>query len=826
MERESGELEIKKLVQMKKVLNVSLASFLLTGGVLPAVTSTAAKAETSAADHIVVSEIYGGGGNSGANLKNDFIELYNPTDQAVSLEGWTVQYASASGGFNQKTALKGTVQPKGFYLIQQAAGSNTSATPLPNSDAQGSISIGALSGKVALANNDEAITGKSDENVIDFVGFGSANDSETAPTAAPSNTKSTQRQDPNLDTNNNSIDFDVKEPTPVNSLGQTPGQSSGGGDTGTPGNEDIPEPTLRIHDIQGAAHTSPLSGQKVTNIQGIVTAVESKGFYIQDNQPDEDSKTSEGIYVYKSESGVQAGDKVSVDGTIKEHGYDGELTITEITNATVKKISSGNALPAPTILGQGDYILPTKVIDNDNFSEFDPTEDGIDFFESIEGMYVQVNDAKVVGPTNKYGEIPVVPGNQPLNEKLTPAGGVLLKEDDSNPERIIIDDVLVADEPQVKVGDSFNGAIKGVMHYSYSNFKLLNTESLPEVEEGKKEREATTIQFDKDQLTIASYNVENFSKSVGVEKTEELAKAIVEKLKNPDIVGLVEMQDNDGPKNSGVTDASESYQALIEAIKAAGGPAYQFTDIAPEDKKDGGQPGGNIRVGYIYNPERVQLVDDKPKGDAVTAVEVGKHGLTLNPGRIDPTNPVFENSRKPLAAEFKFKGRKVTVIANHFNSKGGDDALFGANQPPVLESEKQRIEIAKVVNGFVQEIVENDPNANVVMLGDLNDFQFSKSLKTLKGNILRSMIDELPLEQQYTYNYEGNGQVLDHILVSNNLASRTEVDIVNINSDFTEEHGRASDHDPVIVQLDLKVKPANYSYFKIVSNLIAGFIPH
>ncbi|MFC3883906.1 lamin tail domain-containing protein [Bacillus songklensis] len=812
-------MEIKRLVKMKKVLNVSLVSFLL----LPAAISNTAKAETNTAEHIVISEVYGGGGNNGATLKNDFIELYNPTDHAVSLEGWTVQYASSTGSFStNKTELKGTIQPKSYYLVQQAAGANAAAELLPTPDTEGKIAMSGSSGKVALVRNEEAVTGKDDPDVVDFVGYGSSASQYEgdAPTDSLSNATSAQRKDPNVDTNNNKADFEVKEPTPVNSIGQVPDQPDNGGDTGTPGDEEIPEPTLRIHDIQGAAHTSPLTDQEVTNIQGIVTTVDAKGFYMQDDQQDSSPKTSEGIYVYKRDAEVQVGDKVSVNGIVKEHGYEGELTITEMTNATVKKMSSGNALPAPTILGQGDYVLPTKVIDNDNFDEFNPAEDGIDFFESIEGMYVQVNDAKVVGPTNKYGEIPVVPGNEPLDEQLTPMGGVLLKEDDSNPERIIIDDVLIAEEPQVKVGDSFAGAIKGVMHYSYSNFKLLNTEPLPEVAEGKKEREATTIQFDKDQLTIASYNVENFSKSVGTEKTERLAKAIVEKLKNPDIVGLVEVQDNDGPKNSGVTDASESYQTLIEAIKAAGGPAYQFTDIAPEDKKDGGQPGGNIRVGYIYNPERVQLVDDKPKGDALTAVEVGKNGLTLNPGRIDPTNPVFENSRKPLAAEFKFKGRKVTVIANHFNSKGGDDALFGSNQPPVLESEKQRMEIAKVVNGFVQDIVENNPNANVVVLGDLNDFQFSKPLKTLKGNVLTSMIEELPLEQQYTYNYEGNAQVLDHILVSNNLTSRTKVDIVNINSDFTEEHGRASDHDPVIVQLDLKVKPAEYSYFKTVSNLI------
>lgn len=814
-------------MKMKKGLSVSFASFLLTGSLSSLAISSTAKAETNAADHIVISEVYGGGGNSGATLKNDFIELYNPTDQAVSLDGWSVQYASSKGSFSTTylTELKGTIQPKSYYLVQQAAGANATAVSLPDADTEGKIAMGGSSGKVALVLNGEAVTGKDDTDIVDFVGYGSANEFEgDAPTDLLSNTTSAQRKDPSIDMNNNKADFEVKEPTPVNSLGQVPGQPDDGGDTGTPGDSEIPPPTLRIRDIQGTAHTSPYAGQTVKNIQGIVTAVESRGFYIQDDQPDQDMKTSEGIYVYKANAGVQVGDKVSVDGEVKEHGYDGELTITEMVEATVKKMSSDHPVPSPIVLGEGEYILPTTIIDNDSFSEFDPTEDGIDFFESIEGMYVQVTNAKVVGPTDKNGEIKVVPGNQPLDGTSTTAGGILLEENDANPERMIIDDIIVKDEPQVKVGDSFNDTIKGVIHYSYGNFKLLNTEALPKVTEGKLEREATTIKFDKDQLTVASYNVENFSKSVGAEKIEKLAKAIVEKLKTPDIVGLVEMQDNNGPKNDGTTDASESYVALVEAIKAAGGPEYAFTDIAPENNQDGGQPGGNIRVGYIYNPERVQLVDEKPKGDAVTAVAVGKNGLSHNPGRIDPMNEVFNNSRKPLAAEFKFKGRKVTVIANHFNSKGGDDALFGSNQPPVLESEAQRKEIAKVVNNFVGELLREDSQANVVVLGDLNDFQFSKPLDVLKGDSLTNMIEQLPSNEQYTYNYEGNAQVLDHILVSNNLAKRTEVDIVHINSDFTEEHGRASDHDPVLVQIDLKEKQHKHPFFKTVVNFIAGFI--
>lgn len=152
---------------------------------------------------------------------------------------------------------------------------------------------------------------------------------------------------------------------------------------------------------------------------------------------------------------------------------------------------------------------------------------------------------------------------------------------------------------------------------------------------------------------------------------------------------------------------------------------------------------------------------------------------------------------------------RVFVIANHFNSKGGDDALFGVKQPPVLVSEQQRVEIAKVVNGFVKEIYEADPEANVVVLGDFNDFQFSRPLQVLEGDELTNMITTLPLSEQYTYNYQGNAQVLDHILVSNHLAEKAEIDIIHINADFTKEDGRVSDHDPVLVQIELPGSDTN-----------------
>jgi uncharacterized protein len=334
-------------------------------------------------------------------------------------------------------------------------------------------------------------------------------------------------------------------------------------------------------------------------------------------------------------------------------------------------------------------------------------------------------------------------------------------------------------------------------------------EDLPTFVEGNTEREITRFHEKHKELTIASFNVENFSaneKGTSDEKVSRIAESIVNNLKAPDIVGLVEMQDGNGSTNNGYTDAKESADRLIAKIAAQGGPEYVYTDIAPENNQDGGQPGGNIRVGFIYNPERVSLAEGT-KGTATQAVDYEDGKLTLNPGRIDPTNPAFEDSRKPVAAQFEFNGESVIVVANHFNSKGGDQPLFGINQPPHLGSEAQRLEISKIVNGFVKDIKKEDEHAKVVLLGDFNDFEFTPALETLKGEELTNMIEKVPFNERFTYSYQGNAQVLDHILVTNNMAKKTKVDIVHINSQFMEEHGRASDHDPVLIQIKLdKVK--------------------
>ncbi|WP_256204113.1 endonuclease/exonuclease/phosphatase family protein [Planococcus faecalis] len=171
----------------------------------------------------------------------------------------------------------------------------------------------------------------------------------------------------------------------------------------------------------------------------------------------------------------------------------------------------------------------------------------------------------------------------------------------------------------------------------------------------------------------------------------------------------------------------------------------------------------------------------------------------MNPGRVQPI--AMPNTRKPIAAQFDFQGEQVVVIGAHLNSKGGDQPLFGKNQPPVLGSVAERIELATAINGFIADGLKQNPDLNVIVAGDMNDFEFTPALAALKGDILTNKVEDVPVEDRFSYYYQGNSQVLDHLLVTNNLAQRTELDMVHINAMFMEQQGRASDHDPLLAQI-------------------------
>ncbi|NEC38162.1 endonuclease/exonuclease/phosphatase family protein [Streptomyces rubrogriseus] len=571
---------------------------------------------------------------------------------------------------------------------------------------------------------------------------------------------------------------------------------------------------VRIHDVQGSTRLSPYAGEQVTDVAGIVTGVRgygsSKGFWMQDPLPDADPATSEGVFVFTNRAPeVAVGDAVTVSGTVSEYvpggTSSGNQSLTEITRPTVTVVSGGNAIPAATTVSarsvprayapEGDGAANGSV----NGLALRPRTYALDYYESLEGMNVRVADARVVGASDPYTELWVTV--KPWENPNRRGGTVYGSYDDQNTGRLQIQSLgKPADFPVADVGDTLAGTTAGPLDYNqYGGYTLVASE-IGALESGGTERESTRRQSARE-LAVATYNVENLDPSDDTFTAH--AETIVHNLKSPDIVSLEEIQDNNGATDDGTVAADATVGKLIDAIVAAGGPRYEWRGIDPVDKADGGQPGGNIRQAFLFNPERVSFTD-RAGGDATTATGVrkarGKAALTLSPGRVDPANPAWEDSRKPLAGEFVFRGRTVFVIANHFNSKGGDQGLTAQYQPPSRSSETQRHAQAKVVNTFVKEILAAQKNADVVALGDINDFEFSETARVLEDDgALWSAVKSLPRSERYSYVYQGNSQVLDQILVSPSVrrAGHLSYDSVHVNSEF---HDQISDHDPQVLR--------------------------
>ncbi|MFG2844452.1 endonuclease/exonuclease/phosphatase family protein [Kitasatospora sp. NPDC048296] len=578
-----------------------------------------------------------------------------------------------------------------------------------------------------------------------------------------------------------------------------------------------PAPTeagpLRIHDIQGATRISPQAGKPVTGVPGIVTGLRaygsSKGFWMQDPNPDADPATSEGIFVFTGAAPtVKVGDSVLVSGKVTEYypNYSGgSQSVTELSGPAVTVVSSGNPLPAPVVVDTrdipGTYAPPAGPDGTVDSVPLNPEKYALDFYESLEGMLVQVKDVRVIQATDKYNELWVAADRQDQRSKR---GGVLYESyREPNVGRLMVQQQAPVSQqpfPVANVGDELTGTTTGPLDYNAFGGYTLVAGAMGTLKDNHLQREVTAKAGERE-LTIATYNVENLAATNPDAKFAELAQGVVTNLRSPDIVALEEIQDDNGAKNDGTVDASRTVAKFLAAIKAAGGPSYEWRSVDPQDGKDGGEPGGNIRQVFLFNPQRVSFTDI-PGGTATTAVGVTGTGaataLTASPGRIEPTDEAWTNSRKPLVGQFSFRGQKVFVIANHFNSKGGDQGIDSRFQAPTRSSEVQRIKQATVEQAFVAELLAADKEARIVSVGDYNDYQFSPALAALtKDGVLRDLVNELPETEQYSYVYQGNSQVLDHILVSPEVGY-AKYDVVHINAEFAQQ---ASDHDPQVVRI-------------------------
>lgn len=768
---------------------------------------------------VVISEVYGGGGNNGAPFSNDFIELYNNGTTAVDLTGWSVQYGSATGSTWAATPLSGSIAPGAYYLVQEAAGT-TPSTPLPTPDATGTLSMAGASGKVALSKTATALTCGSTcstaAGVVDFVGYGVANDSAGGhPTPALGNTTSAQRRiDPFANTGDNAADFTVATPTPK--------AAPVGGGTGTDCSVQPLPPacvpgTTTIQDVQGSGFLSTMRGDTVDKVPGIVTGVRvartGSGFWIQDPSPDTTRPSaSSGVFVY-SQAPVSVGDSVLVTGKVSDFytlstgesvTTTSNLSVTELTPTLVTTVSKGNPLPAalditPTTVP--DTYAPTVASGNvEDIATLDPSRSALEFWEAHEGMLVKVDDARVVGPgKTQYGEIYVTTKPEELR---TPRGGTYIASYTKVPTGRLLVMPVNNVVPAANVGDVLTGTTQGPVDWStFGGYDIAATQ-LGAYQDNHLAPTTASPQA-ADPLAVGTYNVENLAPGDPASKYATLGAGVVTNLKSPDVISVEEIQDNTGSTDDGVVAADQTLTKLTAAITAAGGPAYTWAEIDPVNDQDGGQPGGNIRSVFLYNPDRVTFVD-KPAGDATTAVTVsagadGTPDLSLNPGRIDPTNTAWTDSRKPLAGEFVFQGAKVIVVANHLNSKGGDQNADGRFQPPTRTSEVQRTQQATVLNTFVKQVLATDAKANIVLAGDFNDYQFSGPIRTLTddGATLTDLINTLPENERYTYNYNGISQVLDHIFLSKAIKD-VQYDVVHVNSEFAVQ---SSDHDPQVARL-------------------------
>ena len=592
---------------------------------------------------------------------------------------------------------------------------------------------------------------------------------------------------------------------------------------------------VKIYTIQGTAHDSPLKGQTVADVPGIVTAIhyskkKADGFYMQDQDGDENKVTSDGIYVYCSAdqfpTELKVGDAVTVNGEVDEHAFDNtQLATTQIkitAQADVTVISSGNPLPAPVEI---EHTKLEKDVFKANLDTLDPDAEAIDYYESLEGMRVKMTTPKVIAAPYKNTQYIASEGAN----GFTPRGGLMYNSYDSTGRVCVYPYACFAEkteanvaDPEPTIGDRYNGDIIGVLGYSFGNYQIEITEKLPELTHGNIAPESSAITFDAAKLNIVSYNLENFSKAKGKkghsskktpeQRATEFAEHFINQLKAPDIICLIEIQDDSADKNDATVSAKKTLELLTDKIAAiSGAPAYNPVNIDPENNQDGGAPGANIRCCYLYRDDRVELVPDSD-GDmtnstfsTVAEIEADGSKLTQNPARIGIGDSAFDACRKSLVAHFRFKdtingGKDFFVINNHLTSKRGDGKIWGMPQPVERASEAKRWKQAEAITAFINSVKGKRPDALIISVGDYNDFWFSETISKVKVAGMKNAIEEkLDENERYTYVYDGHSQTLDNILVTNNMTI-DYADVLHLNSEFSPKV-RLSDHDPVFVKL-------------------------
>ena len=591
----------------------------------------------------------------------------------------------------------------------------------------------------------------------------------------------------------------------------------------------VEQPPVPIYELQGSGAASPFAGTQQTTT-GVVTVILGNGFFVQDPTGDLDSSTSDGIFVFGTSFARQVapGDVVRIGGTVVEFRPSArprDLTVTEFSPTTSVTKTGTDSLPTPVVISD----RPDVAID----------PDGISTFEALEGMLVAIDTPRVSGPTNSFGEFVVAASGDQAN--MTAGGNFLVSPlfggaVDYNPERIMVDDEarlagaagtrINAPQPALTVGDLATGPITGALDYQFSNYRVQAGHRVADVLTGSAPVSPASSLPDAEPFEgrIATFNVENLFDCVDAPGKDDdhptcnaaaitsldrqltkLANAFQQELKSPELVIIEETENAEVLTGNALgLVPGTTLPALLPRISGN----WDAVSFDASDER-------GIEVAFVWNTDRVTLHEAFLSTSILSDDGLFSGSETIRPGR------------EPLVGRFTIDDAAVTVVGNHFKSKGGpqfgvdpleagDDPLYGAFQPPLRWTETQlRHQQADYVRELVDLLLGLHPGANVLVGGDLNDFAFAEPgeghhtvarITDSPTAPLVNVIERVPEEERYTFIFEGNSQVLDHMLLNQPLeALLRDQAIAHFNTDFPDAFGndasitlRSSDHDPLV----------------------------